>query len=150
MEISIYTFEQLNTQMLYQLLRLRSEVFVVEQNCVYQDIDNKDLKAHHVLGTLKGELLAYTRFFAPGDYVENASLGRVVVHPDHRGKKLGEQILQDTLNEIKKRFGKISIEISAQTYLTQFYFDFGFRAIGEEYLEDGIPHIKMLRKPAKS
>lgn len=150
MEISTLTFDQLTTGLLYQILRLRSEVFVVEQNCVYQDIDDKDEKAYHVLGTSKGELIAYARFFKAGDYLENISLGRVVVHPKYRGRQYGQSLLSAVLNEIKNRFGEHVVEISAQTYLKQFYNDFGFRAVGNEYLEDGIPHIRMLRSPVKS
>ena len=97
MEAVIKTFDELSTEELYQILRLRSEVFVVEQNCVYQDIDNKDQKALHVLGLKNGGLVAYTRMFRPGDYFENGSIGRVVVANNQRKYGYGKQIMQVSL-----------------------------------------------------
>ena len=146
MEAVIKTFDELSTEELYQILRLRSEVFVVEQNCVYQDIDNKDQKALHVLGLKNGGLVAYTRMFRPGDYFENASIGRVVVPKKQRKYGYGKQIMQVSLAALAQRFPKTSIEISAQKYLLKFYTDLGFTAVGEEYLEDGIPHVRMFYK----
>ncbi|MBO0321024.1 GNAT family N-acetyltransferase [Muricauda sp. CAU 1633] len=144
MEAVVKTFDELSTQELYQILRLRSEVFVVEQDCVYQDIDNKDQKALHVLGLKDGELVAYTRMFKPGDYFENASIGRVVVANNQRKYGYGKQIMEVSLAALAQRFPKTSIEISAQKYLLKFYTEMGFIAFGEEYLEDGIPHIQMI------
>ncbi|WP_036386225.1 GNAT family N-acetyltransferase [Muricauda sp. MAR_2010_75] len=146
MEAVIKTFDELSTEELYQILRLRSEVFVVEQNCVYQDIDNKDQKALHVLGLKNGGLVAYTRMFRPGDYFENGSIGRVVVANNQRKYGYGKQIMQVSLAALAQRFPKTSIEISAQKYLLKFYTEMGFIAFGEEYLEDGIPHVRMLYK----
>lgn len=145
MQVSVKTFDELTTLELYQLLRLRSEVFVVEQDCVYQDVDNKDQKALHVLGKKNGELAAYTRIFKPGDYFENTSIGRVVVAQDQRKYGLGKQIMQASLAVIEEKFPKQPIEISAQCYLLKFYTELGFEAFGEEYLEDGIPHKRMLK-----
>ncbi len=144
MKIEIKTFEELNTNELYAILRLRSEVFVVEQNCVYQDIDAKDGKALHILGTNLGELAAYTRVFKSGDYAEKASIGRVVVDPGHRGHGFGYEIMKVSLDVIKENLNEIEVEVSAQTYLKEFYNSLGFSEIGEGYLEDGIPHIRML------
>ncbi|WP_228236609.1 GNAT family N-acetyltransferase [Allomuricauda sp. M10] len=146
MEISVKTFEQLNTTELYQILRLRSEIFVVEQDCVYLDLDNKDQKAIHVVGTKNGQVVAYTRIFQPGDYFKNASIGRVVVAQDQRKFGYGKIIMQASIAAVEERFPNTAIEISAQSYLLKFYSDLGFVAFGEEYLEDGIPHTRMLKK----
>ncbi len=146
MEVAIKTFDQLTTEELYQILRLRSEVFVVEQDCVYQDVDNKDQKALHIIGTKKGEIVAYTRIFKPGDYFNNVSIGRVVVSQDQRKYGLGKQIMQASLAAIDQRFPNQPIEISAQSYLLKFYTELGFKVTGEEYLEDGIPHRRMLKE----
>ncbi|HKL90636.1 MAG TPA: GNAT family N-acetyltransferase, partial [Allomuricauda sp.] len=100
MEVSVKTFNELTTEELYQILRLRSEVFVVEQDCVYQDVDNKDQKALHVLGIKNNEVVAYTRVFEPGDYFDNVSIGRVVVSQDQRKYGLGKQIMQSSLAAI--------------------------------------------------
>ncbi|TAI47578.1 GNAT family N-acetyltransferase [Flagellimonas allohymeniacidonis] len=145
MNILVKTFAELSRDELYELLRLRCEVFVVEQNCPYQDLDNKDQKALHVLGRDKNALVAYTRIFGPGDYAENTSIGRVVVAPHGRKHGYGKKIMEASLNEAQKRFPKCPVELSAQTYLIKFYNDLGFSAIGEEYLEDGIPHIRMIK-----
>jgi len=146
MEVAIKTFDQLTTEELYQILRLRSEVFVVEQDCVYQDMDNKDQKALHIIGTKNGEIVAYTRIFKPGDYFNNVSIGRVVVSQDQRKYGLGKQIMQASLAAIDQRFPNQPIEISAQSYLLKFYMELGFKVTGEEYLEDGIPHRRMLKE----
>ena len=145
MECIVRTFNELSTDELYQILRLRIEVFVVEQDCVYQDIDNKDQKALHVLGIKDNSVVAYTRIFKPGDYFENASIGRVVVARDQRQYGYGKAIMKTSLQTIEARFPKVSVEISAQSYLLKFYSELGFRPVGEEYLEDGIPHTRMVK-----
>jgi ElaA protein len=137
------TFDELLTQELYQLLRLRSEVFVVEQNCVYQDIDNKDQKALHLFGIVEGEIIAYSRLFKPGDYFEFSSIGRVVVAEKHRDNNFGHQLIDQSIIEIKNHFNQKNITISAQLYLKNFYESHGFIATSEMYLEDDIPHIEM-------
>ncbi len=139
----IKTFDELSTQELYQILRLRSEVFVVEQNCVYQDIDNKDQKALHLFGLLEGEIIAYSRLFKPGDYFEFSSIGRVVVAEKHRDKNFGHELIDQSVFEINNRFKVQNITISAQLYLKKFYESHGFVATSETYLEDDIPHIEM-------
>ncbi|MHA7863396.1 GNAT family N-acetyltransferase [Flagellimonas marinaquae] len=146
MQVSIKTFDALTIHELYQILRLRSEVFVVEQDCVYQDVDNKDQKALHIMGMKDGQVVAYTRVFKPGDYFDNVSIGRVVVSQEQRQYGLGKQIMLASLAAIDQRFPRKPIEISAQSYLLKFYTDLGFRVIGEEYLEDGIPHRRMLKE----
>lgn len=139
------SFKELTTKELYDLLQLRSEVFVVEQDCVYQDVDGKDQKAHHVLGYKNDTLVAYTRIFKPGDYFDEASIGRVVVKGNERQYKYGYDIMNASVEAIKVNYNQTQIRISAQTYLKRFYNNLGFFEVGEEYLEDGIPHINMLK-----
>ena len=145
LDIQTKTFDQLNTKELYDLLQLRSEVFVVEQDCVYQDIDGKDQKAFHVLGYKEDKLVAYTRIFKSGDYFEEASIGRVVVKENQRKYRYGYDITNASIEAIKNHFKTSEIRISAQTYLKRFYNNLGFKEVGEEYLEDGIPHINMIK-----
>lgn len=145
MQVKIVTFEELSLQELYQLLQLRSEVFVVEQDCVYQDIDGKDEKALHVLGLKAGDLVAYTRIFPPKFYFEEAAIGRVVVREQHRKHSYGHEILKASIKAVEERFQTSKIKLSAQTYLTKFYESHGFEQVGEGYLEDGIPHIAMIK-----
>ena len=139
------TFKQLSTQELYDALQLRAEVFVVEQDCVYQDVDGKDQQAWHVLGYKDEKLVAYTRIFKPGDYFKEASIGRVVVAENERLHKYGYQIMEASIKAIKDLFNETTIKISAQCYLKKFYNNLGFIEIGEEYLEDGIPHQAMIK-----
>jgi len=138
-------FLELSTNELYAILQLRSEVFVVEQNCVYQDIDGKDQKAIHVLGYSEGILVAYSRLFKPKDYFEYASIGRVIVKASHRDKKLGHELMRVSIDAITTLFQETKITISAQLYLQKFYESHGFVVVGESYLEDDIPHIEMKR-----
>lgn len=139
----IKPFKELSAQELYEVLRLRSEVFVVEQNCVYQDIDGKDQKAMHLIGTLSGEIIAYARLFAPGNYFEDASIGRVVVAPEARGQKWGHALMSEAISGIHVFYNTHRITISAQLYLQEFYQSHGFVVVGEGYLEDDIPHVRM-------
>lgn len=139
----IKPFKELSADELYQLLQLRSEVFVVEQNCVYQDIDGKDSKAIHVIGEFEGEIVAYSRIFKAGDYFDQASIGRVIVKENFRDRKWGHDLIKEAIVAIEKNFGTSEITISAQLYLKKFYESHGFIQTSEEYLEDGIPHIEM-------
>ena len=141
----IKRFEALSLQELYECLQLRSEVFVVEQNCVYQDIDNKDQKAIHILGYLHADLVAYARLFQAGDYFDQASIGRVVVSPKYRNKAFGHELMKISIQEVGLQFQTREITISAQLYLQAFYESHGFLVCGETYLEDDIPHIQMRR-----
>lgn len=144
MDITIKTFDELTLSELYELLQLRSEVFVVEQDCVYQDIDGKDKKALHILGKKDGALVAYTRCFGPGIYFEEAAIGRVVVHKGQRTYGYGHDIMNASVQAIEKKFCTKKMKLSAQTYLIKFYESHGFITTGEGYLEDGIPHIAMV------
>lgn len=141
----IKRFEALSSLELYELLQLRSEVFVVEQNCVYQDIDGKDQKALHLLGFYNDKIVAYARLFKPNDYFENASIGRVVIHQDYRDKKWGHDLMKNAIAAIESQFDVKQITISAQLYLKKFYESHDFIPTSEMYLEDDIPHIEMKR-----
>lgn len=145
MEIEIKTFEELSSQELYKILRLRSEVFVVEQDCVYQDIDNKDQRALHVLGMEEGILVAYARCFEPGIYFDEAAIGRILVRENYRKMGYGHEITKAAIKAVKSKFKADKIKISAQTYLVIFYESHGFKTVGDRYLEDGIPHVAMVR-----
>lgn len=142
--LAIKTFYKLEREELYQILRLRSEVFVVEQDCIYQDLDNKDQKAIHIFLKENENIIAYTRVFKKGDYYSNPSIGRVVVSKNERGKELGKKIMKSSIDYIKKNELGEKIELSAQKYLDKFYKDLDFYTIGKEYMEDGIPHQRML------
>ena len=146
LKIQVKTFEELTKQELYSLLQLRSEVFVVEQDCVYQDIDGKDQKALHVLGFKEAKLVAYTRIFKPGDYFKETSIGRVVVVKNERAYKYGYDLMKASIKAITENYNTSLIKISAQVYLKKFYTNLGFKVIGETYLEDDIPHIAMIKK----
>ncbi|MFV0541414.1 MAG: GNAT family N-acetyltransferase [Aestuariibaculum sp.] len=144
LHIKVKSFLEIKTQELYNILQLRSEVFVVEQNCVYQDIDGKDKKALHVLVYKNDKLVGYTRLFKPGDYFDLASIGRVVVVEHERKNKYGYMLMETSINAIRKYFKVSKIKISAQEHLKHFYNNCGFIEYGKPYLEDGIPHIMML------
>ena len=139
-------FSELSIEELYQILRLRSEVFVVEQDCVYQDLDNKDQISVHIFIKEKNEIVAYTRIFKSGDYYKNPSIGRVVVSKKDRGKELGKKIMISSIDYIQENLKGDKIELSAQKYLDKFYKDLDFYKIGEDYLEDGIPHQRMIKE----
>jgi ElaA protein len=138
----IKEWSELSIKEVESIFSLRSEVFVVEQDCVYQDIDGKDQKAKHVLGKKDNEIIAYARIFKSGDYFKEASFGRAVVKKTERKKGVGDELVINCLENIKEE----EIKISAQSYLKGFYGKHGFVAKGEEYLEDGIPHIAMFIK----
>jgi ElaA protein len=142
------TFEELTTRELYAILRLRSEVFVVEQNCVFQDMDNADQLAMHIMGfdDVENELVAYTRLFGPGIKFDMCSIGRVVTSPRARRTGMGRKLMEHSIAVVEDRFGKVPIKIGAQQYLEKFYASFGFKQSSEMYLEDDIPHIEMIRE----
>lgn len=154
MQLSLHAvlYQNLTTDQLYQLLRLRAEVFVVEQNCVYQDLDDKDQQAIHLLGlTEDGRLAAYTRIVPKGvSYPEYASIGRVITAPFARGKGLGRPLMRESLRVLFEHYGKQTVKIGAQAHLGDYYTSLGFEAIGDIYDEDGIPHRAMLFVPPAS
>tara|TARA_R110000868_G_scaffold96341_5_gene265046 strand:- start:4043 stop:4483 length:441 start_codon:yes stop_codon:yes gene_type:complete len=145
MTIIVKNFNELNTVELYDILQLRSEVFVVEQDCVYQDLDGKDQKALHVIGLKDQKVVAYTRIFKSGDYFNEASIGRVVVRSSERKYGYGNILMVASINAIFEHYNETKIRISAQKYLLKFYKSLGFKEEGEEYLEDGIPHMNMIK-----
>ncbi len=145
LQVLIKSFSELTSNELYAILQLRSEVFVVEQNCVYQDIDFKDQKALHIIGFKNDKVIAYTRIFKPGDYFKIASIGRVLVAKNERKYGYGHIIIKHSITAIKNNFNETTIKISAQKYLKEFYESHKFIQVGKEYLEDGIPHIGMLK-----
>ncbi|OIQ27243.1 MAG: GNAT family N-acetyltransferase [Bacteroidetes bacterium MedPE-SWsnd-G2] len=144
-KIEVKPFDALSIEELYQILQLRSEVFVVEQDCVYQDMDGKDKDALHVIGYKNNKLVAYTRIFEPGYYFEYSSIGRVVVDKNERTHGYGYDIMNASIKAIKNTYNTSKIKISAQVYLKRFYNNLEFFEVGEGYLEDGIPHIGMIR-----
>jgi ElaA protein len=146
MEYFVKEFYQLSLDELYRILQLRSETFVIEQDCVYQDLDFKDQKALHVFGVKKGKIITYTRVFKPGDYFKEASIGRVLVDEKERKFGYGHDLMKASIEAVKNYFNVDKITISAQVYLKKFYESHGFKKVGEEYLEDGIPHIEMIKK----
>ena len=144
---SIKKFGELSINELYDILRLRAEVFVVEQDCVYQDVDAKDQKALHLFISDDDKIVGYTRMFDKGDYFDEASIGRVVVQENYRDKALGHMLMKESIKAIKTNYNTSKITISAQKHLKGFYESHGFTQVGNEYLEDGIPHIKMKTQP---
>lgn len=139
----IKPFEALTINELYDVLKLRSEIFVVEQNCVYLDIDGKDKKALHLIGEYDSRIVAYARLFDAGISFDNASIGRVVVDANYRDRKWGHYLMKEAIAAIKSNFEKDKITIGAQLYLKKFYESHGFVQTSEMYLEDDIPHIEM-------
>ena len=140
------TFAELTVNELYDILRLRSEVFVVEQKCIFLDIDNNDQKAYHTIGYLGEEIIATTRLFDKNIMYDGyQSIGRVVTAPKHRGLSIGKALMQYSIQECERLFGKGPIKIGAQLYLKKFYNEQGFEQSGEVYIEDEIDHIPMIR-----
>ena len=139
-------FAELTPYELYSILQLRNEVFIVEQNCPYQDMDDKDLKSWHLMGIEEGKLIAYSRLLAPGISYSESSIGRIVSSPSARKSGIGKKLMTESIDQIKNLFKTDTIRIGAQLYLKKFYESFGFIQDGDIYSEDNIPHIIMLRK----
>ena len=140
------TFAELTVDELYDVLRLRSEVFIVEQKCIFLDIDNNDRKAFHTIGFIGDEVVATTRLFDKDIMYDGyQSIGRVVGSPRHRGIGIGKALMQYSISECERLFGKGPIKIGAQLYLKKFYNEQGFEQSGDVYLEDEIDHIPMIR-----
>lgn len=144
--IFVKSFEELSKLELYKILRLRAEVFIVEQDCVYQDVDDKDQKALHVILKKSDEVIGYSRLFWPGDYFKEASIGRVVISKKERHNNYGYQLMKASILAVSEKMKEKKIKISAQTHLKKFYNNLGFLERGKEYLEDGIPHIAMFKE----
>ncbi len=144
MKISIKPFNELSNRELYEILKLRSDIFIVEQNCAYPDIDGKDYDCLHLMIKEQEELMAYVRILPKGVTFDTASIGRVVTAPNHRGKGLSRLAMQNAIELIKNHWKETKITIGAQVYLNDFYASLGFVNIGESYIEDGIEHINMI------
>lgn len=140
-------FPELTPDILYAILKLRQEVFVVEQNCVYLDIDDVDQLCWHIVGftDIEGEVTAYTRVVPPGVKYAEASIGRVVTSPRARGTGVGRELMEQSIRAVGLLYPDTGIRISAQQYLEKFYSSLGFVTVSDMYLEDDIPHIEMLR-----
>ncbi len=145
MNWSIKTFDELSKEELYKIIRLRIEVFSVEQNCPYQDLDNYDQNAIHQMAWDGEQLAAYSRLAMPGFIYKEACIGRVITAQSHRGKGLGIEIMNRSIEYLENK-NATTIKIMAQTYLLEFYQNLGFEVTSEEFLEDGLPHHYMTRK----
>jgi len=146
MNWTIKSFTELSIAEFHDIIQLRLNIFVVEQDCPYLDLDGKDQIAYHFFGsTDQSKIVAYTRLFAPGDYYEEASIGRVVVHKDFRKNKLGYELMSRSIQQVELLFNTKTIRIGAQTYLKKFYESLGFKSTGHDYIEDGIPHMYMIK-----
>ncbi|SCB56571.1 ElaA protein [Rhizobium aethiopicum] len=146
--VDLRSFDELSARELYDLLRVRVDVFVVEQNCPYPELDGKDIDALH-LRLLEGtQLLGAVRILKPYEPQDPSKIGRVVVSPAHRGKRLGDALMREAITACERLYPKNPIALSAQAHLRRFYESFGFVGTSQEYLEDGIPHIDMIRQSA--
>lgn len=141
-------FEELSTEELYAILQLRTEIFVVEQNCVFQDMDNKDESAYHLMCYEDDMLIAYTRLLPAGKSYKECSIGRVVTKKIKRGTGIGKELMAISIEYCYRLFGKSPIRIGAQLYLEKFYSAFGFKKESDIYIEDGIQHIEMVLFPS--
>jgi ElaA protein len=145
-QFQIKHFNELSLLEFHDMVALRIQSFVVEQNCPYQELDGKDVNAYHVIGSnQKGAIVATARILLSGVSYPEISIGRVVVSPDYRLKKVGNLLMQECLQFVDEHLGKQTIRISAQAHLEKFYCSLGFVFTGKSYLEDGIPHIEMLK-----
>lgn len=141
-------FDDFSAREWYEINTFREQVFIVEQYCPYLDADGKDLKAHHLIGRNEaGDLLAYARLLPKGvSHTQYTSIGRILTTPKARGTGAGRQLIEQSIIWIEKLYGNIDIKIGAQCYLKGFYSKFGFEVISEDYLEDAIPHVDMIKK----
>lgn len=146
MNIQIKKFDDLTLSELYEILNLRNEVFVVEQNCPYLDTDGKDQVAHHVMLWKDEVLVGYARIFSAGIKYPTSSIGRVVINPRHRALKQGHFLMEHAVKAVEDLYKTGNITISAQAHLQRFYNKHGFETVSEEYLEDDIPHVEMTRR----
>ena len=137
-------FDELTTHELYAIIKLRNEVFVVEQNCVFQDADDKDQFSYHVMGWLNNELAGYTRLLPARTTYNESSIGRVVTSPNQRGTGIGRELMKKSIDYLYNLWGLQPIRIGAQFHLKKFYSSFGFTQASEIYIEDGIEHIEMI------
>ena len=146
MKWTLKSFDELSLQEFHDIIQLRLDIFVVEQDCPYLDLDGNDQIAKHFYGTTKeGKIVAYTRLFGPKEYFEEASIGRVVVHKDFRKEGMGFDLMTKSIDKIEEAYQTKTIRIGAQRYLRKFYESLGFVSTDEFYMEDGIPHMYMIK-----
>lgn len=138
-------FSELSTIEWYAIAQKRMEVFILEQNCNYLDLDDKDQEAFHIYATEGDKIIAYARLLAKGVSYPEVSIGRVLVVSSARGRNLGHELMDNVMLFSEKQFGKNSIKISAQKHLTKFYEEHSFCVVTDDYFEDDIPHVGMLR-----
>ncbi len=146
MEWKLKKFEELTIGELYEILELRNAVFIVEQECPYQDCDGNDKNSYHLFLEDNDNIIAYSRILKKGVSYDEISIGRVVVNKSYRGKSIARELLTRGIEFVKETLKETEIRIGAQAYLTDFYGSLGFKAVSDEYLEDGIPHVEMLYK----
>ncbi len=146
LEVSVKSFNELSTTELYKILQLRNAVFIVSQNCPYQDLDDKDFVSHHLVLIKENKFIAYARLLPENISYNEVSIGRVCVSESVRNTGTGRALMDISIEKCHNIFGLKPIRISAQLYLKKFYESFGFETVGNEYDEDGIPHIEMLKK----
>ena len=144
-EHQVKSFQELSLEEFHDIIALRIQIFIIEQNCPYQEVDGKDKLAHHLFfKNEKDEIIAVTRILPQGISYAEVAIGRVVVHEDYRGTGLGNQLMADSMNFVQDKYGKVPVRLSAQKHLENYYGNHGFKSTGKEYLEDGIPHVEML------
>ena len=144
MEWKLKKYDDLTRDELYEILKLRVEVFVVEQNCPYQDLDDKDKVAYHLFLEHDGSIIAVSRILPENISYNEMAIGRVIVKKSHRGRGIAQEMMNTAIDFIIRDMGKTRIRLSGQAYLTNFYEDLGFKKVSDEYLEDGIPHFEFL------
>ncbi|MTG97664.1 MULTISPECIES: GNAT family N-acetyltransferase [Myroides] len=142
-------FDELTVNELYDILRLRTDIFVVEQNCPYPEIDGKDKQCLHIYATHQDKVIACARIVPPGLSYPEISIGRVAIAPDYRKDGYGRVLMQLAIEKIAQEFGEQDIQIGAQCYLKKFYGSFGFKPSSDDYLEDNIPHVDMIRSASE-
>lgn len=139
-------FDDLKVEEIYKILKIRNEVFIVEQQCAYQDCDGKDENSYHLFLQDNDKIIAYLRILKKGVSYDEISIGRVLVHKDYRGKGISRELMLKAINYIEVNLNEREIKIQAQSYLVNFYRSLGFKEVSNEYLEDNIPHMDMLYK----
>ena len=147
MNLHIKTFRSLSKSELYEILRLRAEVFVIEQNCPCLDPDGEDPNALHIWFSDGGRIVAYVRAFAAGAVCPEAKIGRVVTVAERRGEGLGARVMQAAVSALESRYGPAPILVEAQTYAEGFYEKCGFHRVSENFMLDNIPHVRVIRDP---
>ena len=144
-EHQVKSFQELSLEEFHDIVALRIQIFIIEQNCPYQEVDGKDKFAHHLFFKNEmDEIIAVTRILPQGISYEEVAIGRVVVHEEYRGTGLGNQLMADSMNFVRDKYGDVPVRLSAQKHLENYYGNHGFKSTGKEYLEDGIPHVEML------